>query len=189
MNSPTVPGAAHPFETLTPDVVLDALESVGLRGDGRLTALSSYENRVYQVQLEDGAPVVAKFYRPERWSDAQIQEEHDFAAELMAAEIPAVGPLVLNGQTLHRFQDFSFSVSPRRGGRPPELDDGEVLEWIGRFLARIHTVGAHAARLCNALHWVSRPLRWSRCSGCSRTTACHWMCKPSGASAARKLLI
>jgi Ser/Thr protein kinase RdoA (MazF antagonist) len=142
MNSPTAPGAAHPFETLTPDVVLDALESVGLRGDGRLTALSSYENRVYQVQLEDGAPVVAKFYRPERWSDAQIQEEHDFAAELMAAEIPAVGPLVLNGQTLHRFQDFSFSVSPRRGGRPPELDDGEVLEWIGRFLARIHTVGA-----------------------------------------------
>ena len=71
----------HPFETLTPDVVLDALDSVGLRGDGRLTALSSYENRVYQVQLEDGTAVVAKFYRPGRWSDAQIQEEHDFSAE------------------------------------------------------------------------------------------------------------
>jgi Ser/Thr protein kinase RdoA (MazF antagonist) len=131
-----------PFSTLTPDIVLDALDSVGLRGDGRLTALSSYENRVYQVQLEDGSAVVAKFYRPERWSDAQIQEEHDFAAELMAAEVPAVGPLKLQGATLHHFGGFSFSVSPRRGGRPPELDDGEVLEWIGRFLARIHTVGA-----------------------------------------------
>ena len=104
------PGARHPFDTLTPDVVLDALESVGLRGDGRLTALSSYENRVYQVQLEDGSAVVAKFYRPNRWSDAQIQEEHDFAAELMAAEVPAVGPLVLQGATLHHFGDFAFSV-------------------------------------------------------------------------------
>ena len=132
----------HPFETLTPDVVLDALDSVGLRGDGRLTALSSYENRVYQVQLEDGSAVVAKFYRPERWSTEQIQEEHDFSAELMAAEIPVIGPLNLNGQTLHHFGGFAFSASPRRGGRMPELDDGEVLEWIGRFLARIHTVGA-----------------------------------------------
>jgi len=132
----------HPFETLTPDQVLDALDTVGLRGDGRLTALSSYENRVYQVQLEDGSAVVAKFYRPERWSDAQIQEEHDFAAELMAAEVPAVGPMKLQGATLHHFGGFAFSVSPRRGGRPPELDDAEVLEWIGRFLARIHTVGA-----------------------------------------------
>jgi len=138
----------HPFETLTPDVVLDALDSVGLRGDGRLTALSSYENRVYQVQLEDGSAVVAKFYRPERWSDAQIQEEHDFAAELMAAEVPAIGPLVLNGATLHHFGGFAFSVSPRRGGRAPELDDGEVLEWIGRFLARIHTVGAKKPFAC-----------------------------------------
>ena len=132
----------HAFEPLTPDLVLDALDSVGLRGDGRLTALSSYENRVYQVQLEDGPAVVAKFYRPERWVDTQIQEEHDFAAELMAAEIPVIGPLVLNNATLHHFGGFAFSVSPRRGGRPPELDDAEVLEWIGRFLARIHTVGA-----------------------------------------------
>jgi Ser/Thr protein kinase RdoA (MazF antagonist) len=131
-----------PFSALTPDIVLDALDSVGLRGDGRLTTLSSYENRVYQVQLEDGSSVVAKFYRPVRWSDAQIQEEHDFAAELMAAEVPAIGPLKLQGATLHHFGGFAFSASPRRGGRPPELDDGEVLEWIGRFLARIHTVGA-----------------------------------------------
>jgi Ser/Thr protein kinase RdoA (MazF antagonist) len=144
------PVMKHAFESLTPDVVFDALASVGLTGDGRLTALSSYENRVYQVHLEHGldrdatAPnsVVVKFYRPERWTDVQIQEEHDFSFELMRAEIPVVGPLVLNGQNLHHFAGFAFSVSPQRGGRPPELDDFEVLEWVGRFLARIHTVGA-----------------------------------------------
>ena len=138
--------SSHPYEQLTPVVVLDALSSVGLHGDGRLLGLSSYENRVYQVQLEDAyegnESVVAKFYRPGRWSEAQILEEHSFAAELMAAEIPAVGPLVLGGKTLNQHAGFSFSVSPRRGGRRPELDDVEVLEWIGRFLARIHTVGA-----------------------------------------------
>lgn len=137
--------SSHPYESLTPDAVLDALAGVGLHGDGRLLGLSSYENRVYQVHLEDAwegnDAVVAKFYRPGRWSDAQILEEHAFAAELMAAEVPAVGPLVLEGQTLHHFGGFAFSVSPRRGGRRPELDDAEVLEWIGRFLARIHTVG------------------------------------------------
>jgi Ser/Thr protein kinase RdoA (MazF antagonist) len=133
---------AHAYESLTPDVVMDALASVGLYGDGRQLALSSYENRVYQLHLEDGPAVVAKFYRPERWSEAQILEEHAFAAELMAAEIPVVGPLTLNGTTLNHFGGFAFSVSPSRGGRPPELDDPDVLEWIGRFLARIHTVGA-----------------------------------------------
>jgi len=132
----------HAFESLTPDVVLDALDTVGLRGDGRLTALSSYENRVYQVPLEDGGVVVAKFYRPGRWSRAQILEEHSFAQELMDAEIPVIGPLQLCGATLPPFDGFDFSVSPRRGGRPPELDEAEVLEWIGRFLARIHSVGA-----------------------------------------------
>lgn len=144
------PASRHPFEILTPDVVMDALASVGLYGDGRLQALSSYENRVYQAALEDGQMVVAKFYRPQRWSDAQILEEHAFAAELMTAEIPAIGPLILNGSSLHHFAGFSFSVSPRRGGRTPELDDDEVLEWIGRFLARIHTVGA-------ARPFVTRP--------------------------------
>ncbi len=138
--------ARHPYETLTPDVVMDALASVGLYGDGRLTGLSSYENRVYLIHLEEPYEghnaVVAKFYRPGRWSEAQILEEHAFAAELMAAEVPAIGPLVLQGRTLHPHDGFSFSVSPRRGGRRPELDDGNVLEWIGRFLARIHTVGA-----------------------------------------------
>ncbi|MEJ5989631.1 serine/threonine protein kinase [Ramlibacter sp. PS3R-8] len=138
--------ARHPYETLTPDVVLDALASVGLYGDGRLLGLSSYENRVYQIHLEDpfeGAGiVVAKFYRPARWSEAQILEEHVFAAELLQAEVPAVAPLAPAGATLHEYAGFLFSVSPRRGGRAPELDDGEVLEWIGRYLARLHVVGA-----------------------------------------------
>jgi Ser/Thr protein kinase RdoA (MazF antagonist) len=141
--------SAHPYDTLTPDVVLDALAAIGLYGDGRLTALSSYENRVYQLHLEDAheghTAVVAKFYRPGRWSEAEIAEEHAFAAELAAAEVPAVPPLVVNGSTLHHHAGFAFSVSPRRGGRTPELDDMEVLEWIGRFLARLHLVGAKSA--------------------------------------------
>ena len=142
--------SVHAFEGLTPDVVLDALASIGLAGDGRLMALSSYENRVYQIHLEAsvgqagaaGDLVVAKFYRPERWSDAQIIEEHEFANELMAAEVPVVGALSLHSRTLHHFNGFAFSVSPSRGGRRPELEDVNVLEWIGRFLARIHTVGS-----------------------------------------------
>jgi Ser/Thr protein kinase RdoA (MazF antagonist) len=133
-------------------VVLDALSSIGLWGDGTLMALSSYENRVYQVQLETPvqghAQVVVKFYRPKRWSDAQILEEHHFAAELMAAEVPVIGPLSLNGQSLHHHADFAFSVSPKRGGRLPELDDFEVLEWIGRFLGRLHNTGAQTAFQC-----------------------------------------
>lgn len=140
-----MPSAPHPYETLTPDVVMDALASVGLHGDGRLLALSSYENRVYQLHLEepyeDCAVVVAKFYRPGRWSEAQIAEEHAFAAELQQAEVPAVAPLAPQGRTLHTHAGFAFSVSPRRGGRAPELDDVEVLEWIGRYLARLHVVG------------------------------------------------
>ncbi|WP_295857751.1 serine/threonine protein kinase [uncultured Xylophilus sp.] len=136
------PPAFHPYATLGPDTVLDALASVGLHGDGRLTALSSYENRVYQVRLEDGSLVVAKFYRPGRWTDAQIAEEHAFAAELAAAEVPMVAPLAIDGRTLHRHAGFAFSVSPNRGGRAPDLDDFETLEWTGRFIARLHTVGA-----------------------------------------------
>ena len=134
--------STHPYESLRPEVVLDALAGLGLYGDGRLMALNSYENRVYQAHLEDGRAVVLKFYRPGRWSDAQIAEEHRFSAELAAAEIPAVAPLAVEGGTLHHHGGFAFSVSPYRGGRQPELDDFEVLEWVGRFLARIHTVGA-----------------------------------------------
>lgn len=145
LNPPPPPSGAHAFEALTPDVVMDALASVGLYGDGRQLALSSYENRVYQLHLEDGQAVVAKFYRPKRWTSEQILEEHAFSRELMDAEIPVVGPLTLQGSTLNHFAGFAFSVSPRRGGRAPELDDPDVLEWVGRFLARIHTVGAAQA--------------------------------------------
>jgi Ser/Thr protein kinase RdoA (MazF antagonist) len=133
---------ARPYDGLTPDAVLDALESAGWRGDGRLLGLNSYENRVYQVSLEDGSTVVAKFYRPGRWSDAQILEEHAYSAELAAREIPVVAPLAVGGRTLHRHAAFRFAVFARRGGRTPELEDEKVLEWIGRFLGRIHAVGA-----------------------------------------------
>ncbi len=149
---PRMPDALHPFAALTPDFVLDALASLGLMGDGRLTTLNSYENRVYLAHLEPGTAlaaehpaVVLKFYRPGRWSAEQIEEEHAFAHELMASEVPVVGPLVINGRTLHPCDGFLFSVSPRRGGRSPELGDDEALEWIGRFIARLHTVGARRA--------------------------------------------
>ncbi|HUP29546.1 MAG TPA: serine/threonine protein kinase [Usitatibacter sp.] len=138
----------HPYSRLTPDVVLNALEgATGLRCDGRMLALNSYENRVYQVGVEDAAPdgakfVVAKFYRPARWSDAQILEEHGFAAELAADEIPVVAPLAFAGNTLLAAEGFRFAVFPRRGGRAPELEDRDTLEWLGRFIGRIHMVGA-----------------------------------------------
>jgi Ser/Thr protein kinase RdoA (MazF antagonist) len=134
--------AIAPYAGLTPETVLDALDTVGLRGDGRLLALNSYENRVYQVWLEDGGSVVAKFYRPGRWSDAQILEEHAFVHELAEHEIPAVAPLVLADRTLAEHAGFRFAVFPRRGGRTPELERREILEWLGRFIGRIHAVGA-----------------------------------------------
>ena len=134
-----------PYAGLTPERVLDALDSVGVRGDGRLLALNSYENRVYQVWRDEELPVVAKFYRPARWTDAQILEEHAFTAELAAREVPVVAAMELEGRTLHEFQGFRFAVFARRGGRPPELEDPSALEWIGRFLGRIHAVGAAAA--------------------------------------------
>lgn len=134
--------APAPYANLTPATVLDALESAGLRGDGRLLSLNSYENRVYQVWLEDGTSVVAKFYRPQRWSDAQILEEHAFVQELAAREIPAVAPLDLGGTTLNSHAGFRFTVYPRRGGRTPELEDDDTLRWLGRFIGRIHAVGA-----------------------------------------------
>jgi Ser/Thr protein kinase RdoA (MazF antagonist) len=135
--------AAAPYAGLTPHCVLDALASVGLDGDGRLLPLGSYENRVYQVWLEDGGRVVAKFYRPHRWTDAQIREEHGFVAELAAHDLPVVAPLPLGeGATLHAFGGFRFAVYPLRGGRAPELGDRETLEWMGRFLGRIHAIGA-----------------------------------------------
>ena len=137
--------SAHPYTALTPDVVLDALDAIGIHGDGRLLSLNSYENRVYQVWRDDAPPVVAKFYRPGRWSDAQIDEEHAFVAELAHSEIPVVAPLVIDGRTLHPQHGFRVAVYPRRGGRAPELEAPDTLLWIGRFLARIHAVGAASA--------------------------------------------
>ena len=131
-----------PYAGLTPDRVLDALDSVGVHGDGRLLALNSYENRVYQVWRDDAPAVVAKFYRPARWADAQIREEHAFVDELVASEIPAVAPFALDGRTLQRFDGLRFAVYPRHGGRAPELEDRATLVHLGRFIARIHTVGA-----------------------------------------------
>ena len=131
-----------PFASLTPDSLLDALESVGLRPDGRLLALNSYENRVYQVFMEEGAPRVVKFYRAARWSDAAILEEHEFSLELAERELPVVAALASAGQTLHRHGDLRFAVFPRQPGRAPEFDSGQTLEWMGRFIGRIHAVGA-----------------------------------------------
>ncbi len=133
----------HAYAALTPDVLLDAVESLGYRCDGRLLALNSYENRVYQVGLED-APnnIIAKFYRPARWTDAQILEEHAFAASLADAEIPVVPPILNRGSTLHAFQGYRFALFEKRGGRAPELDRADVREWIGRFLGRIHLLGS-----------------------------------------------
>jgi Ser/Thr protein kinase RdoA (MazF antagonist) len=132
---------AAPYSQLSPEAVLDALEAAGQRCDGRVLALNSYENRVYQIGIEDGEPVVAKFYRPGRWSDAAIREEHAFAFELAAQEIPVVAPLAIGGESLLEFQGFRYAVFPRRGGRWPELGNAVDREWVGRFLGRIHGVG------------------------------------------------
>jgi len=156
------PSTDTPYAGLSPDTVLDALDAVGLRGDGRLIQLNSYENRVFQVFLEDERVVVAKFYRPGRWSDAQILEEHAFGAELAGHEIPvaAAWPLAIDddsrhadtvslaGPTLARFEtpvgSHRFAVTQRLAGRAPELEDAGTLEWIGRFIGRMHAVGATA---------------------------------------------
>jgi Ser/Thr protein kinase RdoA (MazF antagonist) len=130
------------FSLLTPDCVMNALESIGFRSDGRLLALNSYENRVYQVGMEEGAPLVAKFYRPERWTDEAILEEHAFVRELVEREIPVVPALELEEKSLHCFEGFRFSVFPKHGGRAPELENRDTLEWMGRFLGRIHAIGA-----------------------------------------------
>ncbi len=134
-----------PYYRLDPDTVLQAVDSVGLITDGRLLALNSYENRVYQVGIEDQQPLIAKFYRPGRWSDDQILEEHAFALELAEAEIPMIAPLLINGASLHHDSDFRFALFVRQGGHAPELDNKETRLWLGRFLGRIHAVGSARA--------------------------------------------
>lgn len=132
-----------PYAGLSPDVVLDAVDAAGWRADGTQLALNSYENRVYQVGVEGGPPLVAKFYRPGRWTDAAILEEHAFVAELAELEIPAVPPLKdSQGRTLHLHAGYRYALFPRQGGRAPDLEREDNLEWLGRFLGRIHAVGA-----------------------------------------------
>jgi Ser/Thr protein kinase RdoA (MazF antagonist) len=138
-----MPDTPHPFQTLTPGFIMDAVESLGFTCDCRNLALNSYENRVYQVGVEDGPPLIAKFYRPGRWSDEQILEEHGFCFELAAHELPVVAPLTaLEGKSLFHFGDFRFSLYPRKGGHAPEFDDLDNLLILGRLLGRIHRIGA-----------------------------------------------
>ncbi|MBF0444769.1 MAG: serine/threonine protein kinase [Magnetococcales bacterium] len=133
----------QPYQDLGPDMILDAVESAGYRCDGTQLALNSYENRVYQVGIEDSAPLVVKFYRPNRWSDATILEEHLFSQELADLEITAVPPLIdQSGKTLHSYKTFRFALYPKRGGRAPELENPDTLAQLGRFMGRIHAVGS-----------------------------------------------
>ena len=137
---------AHPYEALSPDLVLDAVESCGYLSDARVLALNSYENRVYQVGIEDASPLIAKFYRPQRWSDAQILEEHTFTQALHELEISVVPPIAdADGNTLrtfaHQGNPFRFALYPRQGGHAPNLDDYDQLLSLGRVLGRIHALG------------------------------------------------
>ncbi len=149
----------HPFSTLTPAFIMDAVESQGFVCDCRTLALNSYENRVYQVGIEEGEPLVAKFYRPGRWSDGQIAEEHDFCAELAAHELPVVAPWRnADGRSLFCHEGFRFALYPRQGGRAPEFDNLDNLLILGRFLGRMHRIGAVAP-------FVQRPVLDSRSFG------------------------
>lgn len=133
----------HPFQKLTPDFVMDAVESLGFHCDCRMLALNSYENRVYQVGIEEGQPLIAKFYRPDRWNDAQIVEEHDFSSELAAHELPVVAPWrTASGESLFHHQRFAFALYPRQGGHAPEFDNLDNLLILGRMLGRMHRIGA-----------------------------------------------
>ena len=158
------PGHSHPYDALTPELILDAVELAGVRCDGRLLALNSFENRVYQVGVEDASPLVAKFYRPRRWTREAILEEHAFALELAGAEVPVVAPLrddqiagaprrdaevggaplrdAAPDTTLREHSGFPFALYPRQRGRAPELEDRDTLKWMGRFIGRIHAIGA-----------------------------------------------
>lgn len=133
----------HPYENLTPDMVIDAIESTGRLTDLRISPLNSYENRVYQVGIDEGEPIIAKFYRPERWTHQQIMEEHEFSYQLFDAEIPVVPPLRNSqGETLLTYKDYQFSIYQRKGGRAPALDDLDSLLMLGRLVGRIHAIGA-----------------------------------------------
>ena len=134
--------ASHPYENLTPEKVMDAVEALGYYCDARVFPLNSYENRVYQIGIEDSQPLIGKFYRPGRWSAEAIQEEHDFLRELSNDDLPVVAPLEINGYTLFNSDPFYFALFPRRGGHAPELSSDDDLELIGRWLARLHQTGS-----------------------------------------------
>ncbi len=154
------------FSELHPDLILDAIESLDIRVDSGLLALNSYENRVYQFIAEDKRRYVAKFYRPQRWSAEQLQEEHDFALELADQDIPLAAPLAFNGKTLHLYQGFYFALYPSVGGRQFEVDNLDQLEWMGRFIGRIHSVGQrqsfqHRPSIC-LQEYVTEPMEQLR---------------------------
>ena len=132
----------HPFALLTPDTVLDAVESLGFTSDARTLTLNSYENRVFQIGIEGAQPLIAKFYRPERWSDEAILEEHQFSLELAELEIPVIPPMQIDGRTLFEHAGFRFSLFKRFGGRAPEFDNPDHLLMLGRLLGRLHAVGS-----------------------------------------------
>ena len=133
----------HPFDQLTPDFILDAMESCNYLSDGRLFPLNSYENRVYQIGIENSSPIIGKFYRPNRWSKEQILEEHQFCFELVEKELPVVAPIRnSSGDSLFEYKGFNFALFPRKGGYGPELDDLDNLYLLGKLLGRMHAVGA-----------------------------------------------
>ena len=147
MNQPPEIDNNRDFSLLDPDTVISAVETLGLLSDARIFALNSYENRVYQIGLEaqdsqPQAPIIGKFYRPQRWSDAQILEEHLFSQALAQLDIPVVAPLLFNERSLLHFRGYRYALYPRQGGRTPELDDMDQLKWLGRFIGRIHALGA-----------------------------------------------
>ncbi|BAJ03935.1 serine/threonine protein kinase [Shewanella violacea] len=131
-------GSGFHYQALTPDLILDAIESLDIFPETGLLALNSYENRVYQFRCDNGVRYVVKFYRPERWSNAQIQEEHDFSQSLFDEEIPIATPLIINERSLHEYKGFRFALFPSIGGRAFEVDNLEQLEATGRFIGRIH---------------------------------------------------
>ena len=132
----------HDFAQLQPDTIIDAIEALGLDCDARIFPLNSYENRVYQIGIENEAPVIGKFYRPNRWTNEQILEEHLFTEQLAQLDIPVIAPLKFNDNSLITHKQYRYTLYPRHGGRPPELDNTDHLQWLGRFMARIHAVGA-----------------------------------------------
>ena len=156
------PEASTPYDRLSPDLIGDALESAGLEPNGSLLALNSFENRVYQAGLFDESFVVTKFYRPNRWTTEQINEEHAFTQELLNAELSVVAPLSLNDQSLFTHEGFQFAIFPRQGGHPPEIESEHNLAIMGRTLGRLHAVGRAAE------HKVRPTLDWQRMARDSR---------------------